>query len=276
MQINVGRSIGTDKFVWQWSVNERRSSHYVQESTFHGVSHLRYSKSKARIAFWLILTLVGIGYTCFEISTEIDRISSGVKFEANYLLARTNEIHLPWIAYCYSNPLDIFDWAIVANYMDVYNWTIEDVGHLLSLDPAFTDFKLMSTTVSKQHFYRFRKINYEFFESMHKEICQEQNRTGGSPLVVTPRLVDMTPCILIDCLPNDEANEDLVYSLIASGNNMGDEVAMNLRLSIIDFMWKVHGLHLDTEAPPILAPLQAPFLGLPKAPIKLLGDDWGP
>uniref|UniRef100_A0A915IPS5 Uncharacterized protein n=1 Tax=Romanomermis culicivorax TaxID=13658 RepID=A0A915IPS5_ROMCU len=58
--------------------------------------------------------------------------------------------------------------------------------------------------------------------------------------------IEMTACISIDCLPNDEANEDLVYSLIASGSNMGDEVAMNLRLSIIDFMWKVHGLHLDT------------------------------
>uniref|UniRef100_A0A915IPY3 Uncharacterized protein n=1 Tax=Romanomermis culicivorax TaxID=13658 RepID=A0A915IPY3_ROMCU len=50
---------------------------FVQESSFHGISHLRYSKSKARIAFWIFLTFLGICYTGFEISREIIRISSG-------------------------------------------------------------------------------------------------------------------------------------------------------------------------------------------------------
>uniref|UniRef100_A0A915KS12 Uncharacterized protein n=1 Tax=Romanomermis culicivorax TaxID=13658 RepID=A0A915KS12_ROMCU len=124
---------------------------FVQESTLHGVSHLRYSRSKARNAFWLIVTFLSMGYAGIEISREIKRISSGIEFETTYRLARADEIQFPQMAYCFSNPFDIFDWKIVLAYMTTFNWTIEDVGLLLAIYPGFWHLDLKSKNVSMQH-----------------------------------------------------------------------------------------------------------------------------
>uniref|UniRef100_A0A915JE53 Uncharacterized protein n=1 Tax=Romanomermis culicivorax TaxID=13658 RepID=A0A915JE53_ROMCU len=102
-------------------------------------------------------------------------------FLTTYGLARIDEIEMPELSYCYLNPFDFFDWQIVSAYITEYNWTTEDVGHLLATYPGFEHLKFKLINVSKNHVNQLGNITYEIFEIMQKRICL--NGKQSSPML---------------------------------------------------------------------------------------------
>uniref|UniRef100_A0A915IDA9 Uncharacterized protein n=1 Tax=Romanomermis culicivorax TaxID=13658 RepID=A0A915IDA9_ROMCU len=98
-------------------------------------------------------------------------------------------------------------------YMAKYNWTTEDIGHLLATYPGFEHLKFKLINVSKNH-------TLEYL---------------------------MKTCISIRCSLDSEESSSRVVSYLSVRNNMGNKEASNLRMLIINHMRETHGLDLTTR-----------------------------